>query len=258
MKKDLQISDHIGSHKRIENKNQLGFYLAGLIEGDGYFGATKLEIAFHIKDKSTAYQLRRSLGFGQIYPYKGKQAIRFVISNSKGLKSIIELVNGKFVTDLKINQLLKHDYANRFHLEILPPLRSISLNNHWLVGFLDADGTIGIFIASSCTHKSKKSVRLEIKVSQKDSFIVDEIARIFQIRTVSRDRKGIYRLNITGKDRIHKMIDYLDNFNFQTMKYTQYGIFRRCARFMQAKKHLDFTGLFTVYKMKQRLQNVYK
>lgn len=258
MKKDLQISDHIGSHKRIDNKDQLGFYLAGLIEGDGDFGATKLEIAFHIKDKSTAYQLRRSLGFGQIYPYKGKQAIRFVISNSKGLKSVIESVNGKFVTDLKINQLLEHDYETRLNLKILPPLRSISLNNHWLVGFLDADGSIGIFIASSCTHKSKRSVRLEIKVSQKDPFIVYEIARIFNIRTISRDPRGIYRLKITGKNRIDKMIDYLDNFNFQTMKYTQYGIFRRCARFMQAKKHLDFTGLFTVYKMKQSLQKIYK
>ena len=69
------ICDHLGGHKQIKCKDQLGYYLAGLIEGGGHFSATKLEIPFHIKDKSAAYRLRRYLGFGQINSYNRKQLI---------------------------------------------------------------------------------------------------------------------------------------------------------------------------------------
>lgn len=49
------------------DQTQLGHYLAGLIEGDGYFGPTKLEIAYHSKDKSAAYALRSRCDECQIY-----------------------------------------------------------------------------------------------------------------------------------------------------------------------------------------------
>jgi hypothetical protein len=82
-KKNLTISDYMGHHKKILNSQQLGYYLAGLIEGDGYFGLTKLEIVFHMKDKSAAYQLGTYLGYG-IYDHSTRQAVRFVISNKTG------------------------------------------------------------------------------------------------------------------------------------------------------------------------------
>ena len=77
----LTLSPHMGPRLSLD-QTQLGHYLAGLIEGDGYFGPTKLEIAYHSKDKSAAYALRSSLGYGQIYPYsKNRHAVRFVVSN---------------------------------------------------------------------------------------------------------------------------------------------------------------------------------
>ena len=235
-----------------------GYYLAGLIEGDGYFGRGKLEIAYHKKDKSSAYWLRSLLGFGSIYDYTNKQAIRFTISNINGLKKVLQLVNGKFVTELKVKQLIKHGYEARLNMRILPPTYQISLNTHWFAGFVDADGSIGIFIAPSKTHKNKKSIRLEVKISQKDKMICVLLSQIFDISKVHQDKKGIHRLKITGGTRIKQIIDYFDHYHLQTIKYTQYVIFRRVARFLQKNKHLALDGLEKVHVFKQRLQNVYR
>jgi hypothetical protein len=52
---NLFISDHLKKHKKPETEEEFGYYLAGLIEGDGYIGGRRIEIAFHIDDVSSAY-----------------------------------------------------------------------------------------------------------------------------------------------------------------------------------------------------------
>ena len=44
------LSDHRPYHNHLLNDNQLGHYLAGLIEGDGYLNEKSLQIIFHEKD----------------------------------------------------------------------------------------------------------------------------------------------------------------------------------------------------------------
>ena len=252
------ISEHRKHHKKKLSDAELGHYLAGLIEGDGYFGPKKLEIVYHQKDKSAAYWLRSLLGFGSVYDFVGKQAVRFVISNKNGLKRVLLLVNGKFVTARKPEQLIKNGYEADLNIKVLPPSNSIDLNNHWLAGFVDADGSIGIFISPSKTHKNKKSVRLEIKIAQKEKTACSLLCQIFNIAKLRQDNKGIYRLQIVGGTRIKQAIDYFDRSHLQTRKYTQYVIFRRVARFLQAGKHLAPGGLEKVWLFKQRLQRVYR
>lgn len=252
------ICEHLGKHKRPENDLQLGYYLTGLIEGDGCFSYKKLEIAFHEKDKSAAYSLRRQLGFGQIYTCsQNKKAVRFVISNKKGLRRVLDLINGKLVSIVKVNQLIDKGYEPRLGCKILKPSSNICLMNHWLAGFLDADGSIGIFVANSKTHKHKKSVRLEIKFTQKDKQILSLIASVFEVKSIYKDKRNIHRLRLTGSNKITTMINYLDDYHLQTIKYTQYAIFRRCARYVQSKQHLEPNGLEKIFRFKRSLQSVY-
>jgi hypothetical protein len=148
----------------------LGYYLAGLIEGDGCFSRNKLEIIYHIK--SAAYKLRDLLGYRGVYKHSSRKAVRFAISSKAGLTRVVNLCNGKFVTDSKVNQLIRHNYETRLGLAILPPSGVLSLNNSWLAGFIDADGSLGIFLAPNKTHTRLLSVRLEVKFSQKDHNIL--------------------------------------------------------------------------------------
>ena len=62
---------------------------------------------------------------------------------------MLRLVNGKFLGNYKINQLLKHGYDIKFNTAILPPANFDLNSNYWLSGFSDADGSFEINIPST-------------------------------------------------------------------------------------------------------------
>lgn len=254
----INISPHIGNHKRPLTDEQFGYYLAGLIEGDGYFGDKSLEIIFHGKDYSLANRIKKKIGYGNIYKIKYKNAYKLVIRKFLGLKRVIELCNGKFIGPFKINQLIKYNYELWLNIPILPNLKIINPNTYWLTGFLDADGSLGIFIANSKTHKLGKSVRLEIKISQKEPFLLKKIKEVFSGTISLPKNQNVYKFKITGNIKINKMIHYLDLYNFQSYKYLQYFILRRTYLLIERKEHLTLKGLNKVYTFKEKLQNVYK
>ena len=69
------------------NNEDFGYYLAGLIDGDGHFSsAEQLVIVFHILDVSLAYYIKKRLGYGSVKKVKNKKAVIFVISSKKGWK----------------------------------------------------------------------------------------------------------------------------------------------------------------------------
>ena len=253
----LTLGPHIKPRLSLD-QTQLGHYLAGLIEGDGYFGRNKLEIAYHIKDKSAAYALRSRLGYGQVYAYsKNRNAVRFVVSNQAGLKHVLSLVNGKLVHDAKVNQLKENGYGKFCALK--PALKKISLDYAWLAGFLDADGSLGIFFAPSKTHKAGLSVRLEVKISQKEPFLLQALAEIFNTNKIYKHKtKSDFKLKFTGLKRLKTLFVYLDHFKLRSKKYVQYFLLRKAYLKCVEKKHLQPDGLRQIANLKTRLQNVYK
>lgn len=252
-----QLSPHVGRCTAL-NQDQLGHYLAGLMEGDGSFGPHKLEIAYHGKDKSAAYGLRSCLGYGQVYPYsRNRHAVRFVILNRAGRTHVLNLVNGKLVHDAKVDQL-KHNGYDQL-IPVLPALKKVTLNNHWLAGFLDADGSLGIAIAPSKTHKTGQSVRLEVKLSQRDPYLLQALAKVFGVSKIYQcNTKVDFTLNITGLARLKKMFVYLDEFKLRSKKYVQYLLLRKAYLAMVQNHHSRPDGLRRMAALKARVQNVYK
>jgi len=83
----------------------MGHYLAGLIEGDGFFSPKgELSIAFHRKDRIAMENLIQALDAGVLSDLKKEQTskLRF---NGKHLEKVIKLVNGKLVGTAKVSQL---------------------------------------------------------------------------------------------------------------------------------------------------------
>nr|YP_009240554.1 LAGLIDADG endonuclease [Pyronema omphalodes]AMO66526.1 LAGLIDADG endonuclease [Pyronema omphalodes] len=119
-----QISDHLKKHEKPKGEDEFGYYLAGLIEGGGYFGNQLLEILFFEKDVTLAYYIKKRIGYGSVYYIREKRACKYVLRHRAGFKYVLDLVNGKFLTYLKINQLLRYDYAEKFLKQTqLPPLK---------------------------------------------------------------------------------------------------------------------------------------
>jgi hypothetical protein len=113
------ISDHLIKHSKPKTDEEFGYYLAGLIECYGYFGDHRFEIAFNKEDAFLAYYIKKRIGYGSVLSLKNKNSIRYVLIHYEGLKKVLNLVNGKFLTDKKINQLLTHKYDSKFNLTIL-------------------------------------------------------------------------------------------------------------------------------------------
>lgn len=103
----LQNNKSNSALQAFENQN-LGSYLAGLIEGDGYISLTNqnriiLGITFVLKDKPLAEALLNYIGQGSIHKIT-TNCVELRFSALSTLKTIVFLINGKFRTP-KINQL---------------------------------------------------------------------------------------------------------------------------------------------------------
>ena len=257
LKVPKQISDHRKPHRKYLDNKEFGYYLTGLIEGDGYFGPSSLEIILHEKDISLAYYLRNQLGYGLIYKIKDKKAIKFVIKKKEGLKKILNLTNGKYIAPFKLIQLSKLNWVKQSNIKLLPSTNSINLLTPWLAGFIDADGSLGIFLAKSSTHSQKVSVRLEIKISQKNNNILLLLKSLFKSH-LYKDKNNIFRWKITGQSNLIKIIDYLDSYPLQSYKYLQYFIFRRTFKLIDKKEHQTKIGLNKIKKFKLLLSQIYK
>jgi hypothetical protein len=118
---DTHISEHVSSHKTHLNDLDFGYFLAGLIEADGYFGDKTIHIVFCLEDTSLAYLIKKRIGYGNVYKIKNKNAlpgeisrsprVRYVCRHSKGLHYIISLINGKLISTFKYKQLLNNNYS---------------------------------------------------------------------------------------------------------------------------------------------------
>lgn len=258
-----KLSPHRKKNRKL-NDDQFGFYLAGFIEGDGHYNAfiNRLEIIFHDKDLFLAQGIRTRIGFGSVYKVKDKKAYKLSIGSKKGIERLFNLCNGKFVLPFKIEQFNKNPYGFSF----LPPTNIVDLSNSWLSGFIDADGTIGIFLAKSPTHLLGVSVRLSIRIIQKNSLVLEHIKAAFNLLKTNRktlgirkDKMGIHRLAfLDRKGSLRNLIEYLDNFPLRSKKVLQFFYLRKAYLIMEKKEHLTLSGLDKIKKIKTRIEQMYK
>lgn len=220
----------------------LGWYLAGLIEGDGHFSKKQLIISGHLKDYVFFKALETNVGYGTTRKYSRGQALRFVISSKAGLRHVLSLCNGKWLGEYKYNQLIKHNYDKWLNFTLCRPNTDFALNNFWFCGFIESDGCFNISLRKCNTSTTKMRVELRLTISQKHKFLLEQIQQVLKTTQIY-ESKNInnkhFRLTISGYTRLHKVINYFDTYALQTHKYEHYRLFRRCFRFMQLKKHLN-------------------
>ena len=221
------ISIHNTKHFRPLNDNQLGHYLAGLIDGDGHFSnKQQLIIVFSSRDVSLAYYLKLRIGYGQIRKVKNKNAYLFIISNKDGLIKIINLINCKLRTLNKysqvINNILSHHLYFNFKEEIEFNLNcNNDFYNHWLAGFSDADASFQIKIVNK-PNRNKPEIRLNYQIDQKNNDILILIKEIFGGNIGYRKSQDTYYYGSTSFSSANKIVKYFDEYHLQSNKYINY------------------------------------
>ncbi len=241
-----KISEHVPKHISNLTESNFAYFLAGLIEGDGWFGKKELHIVFAESDTSLAYLIKKRIGFGNVYKIKNKKAVRYICKNTKGLFIILSLINGKLVSQPKFDQLIKHKYNEIFNYTILPPSNQISLNNFWLAGFTQADGCFHISLAKSKTHKTGYSVRLEFSIKQNDVIPLKLLFETIKLGNLSQYSSGIWCYKSTGYKTASLLINYFDSFNLFSGKYVSYLKFRKVYIMITNGKHLEDKGIIKI------------
>jgi len=230
--------------------DQLGYYLAGLIEGDGYWGPQRLEILFHGKDRALASRLRTRIGFGSLYDVKDRQAVKLSIGSSGGFDRLHQLCDGKLVAPFKVAQFAR----NSFGLKVSPPQEKVDLSTSWLAGFFDADGSLGVDIVASPTHRLGFSVRLRMRITQKESFLLKALLKVVPSSTL-HSSEDAFRWGVTHRQEgVRFLLDYFDIHHLRSGKFLEYYYFRKIFILMDQQEHLQLAGLEKIRQLKQKME----
>jgi len=128
------------------------YYLAGLIDGDGYLGRNTIEITMHANEISLLYRVK-SLFNGSV-SLKSTNSARWRLS--KGRLNVINIISDKVLTPRKHDQLLEN-YDIKTSNIVNP-----KYFDYYIAGFFDAEGYVNLD-------------RNIIRISQKDSKVLNYI-----------------------------------------------------------------------------------
>lgn len=247
------VSDHVPKHLKPLNNEQLGYYLAGLIDGDGHFSkAQQLVIVFSSPDAFLAYYLKARLGYGNVRKVKDKNAYLLIVSNKEGMLNVINLINGKLRTEHKfdqvVNNVLSHtryaDQSMNFTID-----SSKNFDNHWLAGFSDADASFQIKIIKRIT-RNKPEIRLNFQIDQKSELLLNMIKEYLGGNIGYRKSQDTYYYGSTSFGSAKRVIEYFDHYHLQSRKYISYLRWRKVYRLIQKKEHLTEKGLSKILTIK--------
>ena len=259
LEKVKSISKHVPIHQKPLNYNQFGYYLAGLIDGDGHFSSKQqLVIVFNSLDTSLAYYIKQQLGFGIVRKVKDKNAVLLIVAAREGIIKIIGLINGKFRTESKFNQINNNILSNKGFTEfsktfILSKDSTNNLKNHWLAGFSDADASFQIKLINK---NNKTEVRLNFQVDQKKNDLLLLIKNLFGGNIGYRSSQDTYYYGSTSFGSAKKVINYFDHFHLLSSKHLNYLKWRKAYLIIQNKDHLNKKGLNKIIKLKNTMNRL--
>ena len=262
-------------------QNKFNAYLAGLWEGDGHIWMPTTThspsgkrytphfcITFADTDYELVLQLKRILG-GSIRHKSENHAYVLTISSLQGLLHVVSLINGLLRTP-KINKFHAlvewlNVHVNSNH-GILPVDTSPILQNAWLSGFVDADGSFYVSIRhkkKDGSGKNRVGVRfiLEQRIIDphtKFSYlpIMQLIASALSVKlntSVHNVDKKYYVIASTSPIKLSILVDYLTNFPLFSSKYMNYLVWKEVYNLIRDNKHTKSNERLHIQLMKDKM-----
>lgn len=278
------LSSQDSSSDKLYTDGQLGYYLAGLIEGDGsIIVPTKdktlsgknthpvIRIVFTLADLPLAQKLQQVLGYGFIQKPKEGNYYLFEVQNIEGLLKLANLINGKMRTPKieALNRLINWLNNKNNSSTVCLGLDTSNLNsNSWFAGFSDADS----YFQVSLTHDKeldtikniKSYYRLEIQQNYhgetslyKD--IIELIAKFLQTKVLSRKRiinnkEHVSYMVTTSSISTNLLVDnYFKQFPMFSAKQLDYLEWSKVLHLRISKQHLLKSGALMCLEAKNNM-----
>lgn len=254
-------------------RSQLGSYLAGLWEGDGHIWIPTdshapsgkryyphFSITFNEADYPLATSLKNLIG-GSIRYKKDNHAYVLTISSMKDLNSVVLLLNGHLRTPKirKFNKMIEwinnhKDSQGKDTVLLNSPDLSSLLENGWLSGFIDADGSFDIRVAlkSQIYPKNSVSVRFRIEQRIQDPVTGESYENIFKVISETlgvtlgisthNDNIEYFIISLSSVKSRKILVDYLNLYPLLSSKLMNYNDWLKCHNLMIKKIHLTEEG----------------
>lgn len=270
---------------KYSSHQHLGSYFAGLFEGDGHISMPtnkhkhnpRFHITFHIKDLPLAQKLLSKVGFGFVQHKPKQNACVLIVSEIKGWKRILELINGQLRTP-KIHSLhLVIDWLNQHHnthtIKYGYCTKAIS-DNAWLAGFIDAEGSFGIRYTKELLLpqkgiqqiKTKKRIACRFRLGQRMTSPVNgesyeaplsEITAYLGIqlkcRVQTKTGKVYYLIDASSELCRKRLNDYLNSYPLYSSKHLDYQDWYLACIVLDGKQAYSDHGTTLINNLKLRM-----
>ena len=183
-----------------ENDLKIRQWIAGVIDGDGYFGVSKagycsLEIVMEPRDIACLYKIKNRYG-GAIKATSHASAVRYRLHHLAGILSIINDLNGLLYNPIRIAQFKKVCFL--YNIQYISP-NPLKYNSGYLAGLFDSDGSV---------YLSLSSQQIFITVTQKNRALLDIIATVYGGTVYSSGVKNkAFKWTISKKADVLSLID---------------------------------------------------
>ena len=195
-------------------------WLSGLIDGDGYFslskkGSARLNITMDIRDQKALYEIQQKFG-GSINKIANANALRYNLSNKKGLIFLINAVNGNIRNPTRMLQMSR--LCVKYNIIFIFP-KPLTFNNGWLSGFIDSDGSV---------YFNEASGQIFISISQKNIYLLEPLIHIYGGRIDPIGKKiEAFKYVIYRKAELFNLVDnYFNIYPLRSMKINRVNLIK--------------------------------
>ena len=140
--------------------------------------------------------------------------------------------------------------ANQKWLQCIPP----RIGNY-LSGFTDGEGSFNVSLRKRDDNTIGWQVVLTFNVSQKESYILSQLKKFLGCGRLQERKDGIWYYIVSNPLAIQeKIIPFFEKFPFLSQKKQHnFMIFRKIAKMVLTKKHLDHDGLNEIVWLREKL-----
>lgn len=240
--------DTSSSDYKITHSEDLSFrqWLAGLIDGDGYFllsknGYNSCEITMDARDKKVLYLIQHKYG-GSVKQISNAHAFKYKLRNRAGLIALINDVNGLIRNPTRLLQINK--LCEKFSIE-LKYANNLIFNDGWLSGFIDSDGSV---------YFNEASGQVFIGISQKNKYLLEPLIHIYGGRVdISSPKIEAFKYVIYRKAELFNLIDnYFNKYPLRTEKMKRINLIKQFYLVKPSKKENNVVKLNEWVKFKDK------
>lgn len=247
----IKIKRILRDYTRSSISNRIDwFWLTGFIQGNGSFVISNIRqeyilyISQNISDIQLLYKIKSFIGYGYIRLQHKENMAHYILQKKEGLVFLLPKLM-PFLGNKKISysSFLNKYSIKPFYSDLNNFYPFITLNNSWLAGFIDADGS---FYGSYTKNKRMLSgyqLQLRFSITQKNLDVLKPIAFIFNIK-VRYNKKGFYYFILSDQLSLDRLVIYIKKFPLFSKKSISFTNWLKLYTLYKNKEHLNLNPIY--------------